>query len=122
MSHARTIFTDLGFRDVLAGAELFDILRISPNDLHNHRDIQDVKNIAKFVNSAPDALFHLKRAASKHNNPNTSPLQHVLGFIELRERHRTLKESFSTGDVTIKSLQPVAEEIHKLEQQIALFE
>jgi len=93
---AVTSFSDMGFNDPIAGAEIFNMLHIEAAELANPKTVEEFKLLTQFINSSPDALYLAKRALTKHLNPNTTPLEHLTGFVQLHSKRQELKKTLAS--------------------------
>ena len=85
-----TPFSDSGFNDATAGAELFQILRIDPHNLVFPQGKDDLIQIADFVNKWGDAIPRIRQAMNKLPN-GADPLQHISQFVHLQNSRMELK-------------------------------
>ncbi len=86
--------SDAGFDDVLAGAELYKILRVGPAELAFPDAKDRLVGIADFVNKYPDSLQRISQAMRRMPRGST-PLEHVGRFVVLQEKRMGLKSQIA---------------------------
>lgn len=87
--------SDSGFNDVLAGSELYKILRVGQSDLMFPQNKDMLANIADFVNKFGDSLPRISQAMRKIPR-GASPLEHISQFVNLQNKRMDLKESLKS--------------------------
>jgi len=97
-------FTNLGFNNVLDGAEIFEALQIDPKKMVFPHQMADMKEIAQFVNDYPEAISMLRGAMMKKPF-EVEALVHAKRYLSLHKQRIELKD-----------------QLKSLEDQITLYE
>lgn len=99
-----TPISDSGFNDVLTGAELFDLLSVSPFELGVPKSQESLSYIADFVNKYSDAIPRIRQALMRKPS-DISALDYISRFVGLQNQRMELKTKLAS-----------------LEQEITLYE
>ena len=94
----RTVFTDMGFRDILIGSELFRALKISEGDMLSPITVSQIQEIANFLNDDIDPMFTIDRLSRSNKNPSRSNIEHFSSFIKLSNNKQELKKTLEEVD------------------------
>jgi hypothetical protein len=83
-------FHEQGFSDFEKGAELYDAMRISFEDLTFGKDRDKLGEIAGFVNQFDDAL-PLIRSAMSSKPTDVVAIDHIFSFVMLQTKRMDLR-------------------------------
>ncbi len=95
MENVTPSIAEAGFSDVLAGAELFKLLRVGAEELMFPQNKDMLVGIADFVNKYGDAIPRIRQAMRKMHATST-PLSHISQFVMLQNKRMDMKASLST--------------------------
>jgi len=91
LTQSNTSFSDMGVNDIELGVVLHRTLGINEFDLSMPDNMNKLREISEFMNQHPDAVSTVERVARSNRNPNTSQLDHMMGFVSLsKEKLRIL--------------------------------
>ena len=83
--------TSAGFNDTLAGAEIFSLLKVDERILNDPREYGKLKEIADFVNMAPDAPSLLRSVLMKSRSPNINAIDHLASYVMLQKKRLSMR-------------------------------
>lgn len=97
-------FENVGIQDAVLGAELFDAMRVSVDDVVFPKDQMQMEAIASFVSEFEDGMG-LIRAVAMKKPPEVDMLEHVTRYVSLQKKRMAIRQ-----------------ELSKLEEELSLFE
>lgn len=76
------MFTELGFKDVFIGSELYKYLGVTEGDMKHPHTAAKLTAIAKYINGHTDPLWVIKRVT--RNKSSMSNLDYLASYVELK--------------------------------------